>query len=158
MEVLLLGVGRLGLGRPNGAVHLYRVRQTEDKNMNDILSGINNAITIVGRLREVSKNIAEVEFKNLLADLSGELADAKLQIADLKERVALQAQEIQALKRGDPTSKQKPSGKKWGCYQFEGEEGLFCTGCYDARGVKSQTNRLDPRHRSCPVCRATIGS
>jgi hypothetical protein len=60
--------------------------------MSDIITGINNAIALVTRLREVSKNISEVEFKNLLADLSGELADAKLQIAELKERLAIQAQ------------------------------------------------------------------
>lgn len=124
--------------------------------MDDILAGITNAITIVGRLREVSKNISEVEFKNLLADLSGELADAKVQIADLKERLAIQAQEIQALKRADPNSKQKPSGVKWGCYQFEGDSGLYCTGCHDSKGLKSLTNRIDSRSRSCPVCRAVI--
>lgn len=126
--------------------------------MNDILVGINNAIMIVGRLREVSKHISEVEFNNLLAALSGELADAKLQIADLKEKLAIQAQEIQSLRRADPGRKQKPSGVKWGCYQFEGEEGLFCTGCYDSKGLKSLTNRVNSQSRSCPVCRAVIGS
>jgi DNA-directed RNA polymerase subunit RPC12/RpoP len=34
-------------------------------------------------LREISKNIEDAEFKNILADLSLELADAKLKIADL---------------------------------------------------------------------------
>jgi hypothetical protein len=126
--------------------------------MGDIIYGINNAITLVGRLREVSKNIAEIQFKNLLADLSGELADAKLQIADLKERLAIQAQEIQALKRADPNARQKPSGTKWGCYRFDGDDGLYCTGCYDSKGLKSRTNRVDSRSRSCPVCRAVIGS
>jgi hypothetical protein len=59
--------------------------------MLDVLAGIDTAITLTRRLREISKNISEVEFKNLLADLSNELADAKLKIADLKEQLAAQA-------------------------------------------------------------------
>ena len=126
--------------------------------MGDIIGGINNAIALVARLREVSKNISEVEFKNLLADLSGELADAKLEIADLKEKLALQAQEIQSLRRADPLSRPKPSGSQWGCYKFDGDDGLYCTGCYDSKGLKSRTNRASARSRACPVCRAVIGS
>ena len=126
--------------------------------MGDIIGGINNAIALVARLREVSKNISDVEFKNLLADLSGELADAKLQIADLKERLALQAQEIQSLKRADLSAKPKPSGTQWGCYRFDGDDGLYCTSCYDSKGLKSRTNRVNSRSRACPVCRAVIGS
>lgn len=51
--------------------------------MADILSSISTALSLTSRLREISKNIEDAEFKNLLADLSLELADAKLQIADL---------------------------------------------------------------------------
>jgi len=126
--------------------------------MMDVVASINQSITLVGRLREISKNIAEAEFKNLLADLSNELADAKLQIAALKEQLALQAEEIQALKRAAPAAKEKPSGRQWGCYRFASEEGLYCTGCYDSKGVKSVTNRLDINRRSCPVCKAVIGA
>lgn len=41
----------------------------------DIISSVRQSITLVQRLREISKNITEAEFKNLLADLSSELAD-----------------------------------------------------------------------------------
>lgn len=54
----------------------------------DIISSVSQSITLVQRLREISKNIAEAEFKNLLADLSSELADVKLEAAALKERIA----------------------------------------------------------------------
>jgi hypothetical protein len=43
----------------------------------DPLTTIDHAITLARRLREISKNMAEAEFKNVLADLSNELADAK---------------------------------------------------------------------------------
>jgi len=123
----------------------------------DIVSTINNSISIVSRLRDISKNLSEAEFKNLLADLSNELADAKLQIADLKSQLANQTEELRALKVASPENKQKPT-IQWGCYKFEGEEGLFCSACYDSKGKKSLTNRLNIKSRSCPVCKAVIGS
>lgn len=64
--------------------------------MTDMLTSIATALTLASRLREISKNIEDAEFKNLLADLSLELADAKLKISDLinenivlKEKVAV---------------------------------------------------------------------
>jgi predicted RNA-binding Zn-ribbon protein involved in translation (DUF1610 family) len=51
--------------------------------MADIISTVSTAITLATRLREISKNIGDAEFKNILADLSLELADAKLKVAEL---------------------------------------------------------------------------
>ena len=124
----------------------------------DPISAVNNAITLVNRLRTISKNVAEAEFKNVLADLLSELADAKVQIAGLKEKLAAQSDEIRALKAAKPEAKEKPQGVKWGCYQFDGDEGLYCTACYDSRGAKSLTNRVNTRFRRCPVCDAVIGA
>jgi len=47
---------------------------------------------------------------------------------------------------------------KWGCYEFDGEEGLFCTACYDTKGQKIRTTRLSSKFRQCPVCKAVFGS
>jgi hypothetical protein len=61
--------------------------------MTDLLSGFSQALSIASRLREISKNIEDAEFKNLLADLSLELADAKFKISDLiSENVGLREQ------------------------------------------------------------------
>jgi hypothetical protein len=121
----------------------------------DVLVGIDRAIVLVKKLREISKKVSEAEFRNVLGDLSNELADAKLKIATLKEQLATQAEEIRHLKN---TDKPKPSGVKWGCYQFEADEGLYCTGCYDSKGLKSLTSRLNTKSRQCPVCKAQIGA
>ena len=59
----------------------------------DILATLNHSISLVSRLREISKNLSEAEFKNLLADLSSELADAKIHIAELKTQLAALAEE-----------------------------------------------------------------
>ena len=123
----------------------------------DVLATINHSISLVTRLREISKNLTEAEFKNLLADLSNELADAKIHIADLKYQLAAQADEIRSLKAASPAAKESPT-TKWGCYQFEGTEGLFCTACYDSKGQKSLTTRANAKFRMCPVCKAVLGA
>ncbi len=123
----------------------------------DVISTINNSITIVSRLREISKNVSEAEFRNLLADLSNELADAKLQIASLKEQLAKLSEENAALKATSPEKKEKPSGVQWGCYLFENDQGLYCTACYDSKGKKSLATRLNSKFRQCPVCKALLG-
>jgi hypothetical protein len=49
----------------------------------EIVSSVTNAITLVSRLKKISENIRDAEFKNLLADLSLQLADAKMKMASL---------------------------------------------------------------------------
>lgn len=51
--------------------------------MADILSSVATAVSLTTRLREIGKHIEDAEFKNVLADLSLELADAKLKISGL---------------------------------------------------------------------------
>jgi len=121
----------------------------------EVLAGIDRSIGLVKRLREISKNVSEAKFRNLLADLSNELADAKLKIAALKEELAAQAEEIRELKR-TPDAKSKPS-MKWGCNRFEGDDYLYCTACYDTKGLKSVTTRMNSKFRQCPVCKAQLG-
>lgn len=124
----------------------------------NILSTINNSISLVERLREISKNISEAEFKNLLADLSNELADLKLEAAALKEKIVALQEENKLLKETTPSTEEIPIGIKWGCYQFKNDDGLYCTGCWDSKRMKIRTNRINSKYRQCPVCQAKIGS
>ena len=122
------------------------------------LNAIDKALTLGKRLLAISKNVKEAEFNNVLADLLSQLADAKVEIAGLKSQLAQQTDEIRVLKKAAPDAKVKPT-VKWGCYQFEGDDGLYCTACYDSRGAKSLTAH-EPgkiRFRRCPVCNALLG-
>lgn len=65
--------------------------------MADLLGTVSTAISLATRLREISKNIEDAEFKNLLADLSLELADAKLKMADLISENAEMKQRLDSL-------------------------------------------------------------
>ena len=124
----------------------------------DIISTIGTSITLAKRLREISKHIEDAEFKNVLADLSNELADAKLEAAALKERLAALQEENALLKKTTAASNEAPSGRKWGCYQFAGMDGLYCPGCWDSKRKKSSTTRMNANFRHCPVCNATLGA
>jgi hypothetical protein len=75
----------------------------------DIVSTISTSIELAKRLREISKNIENAEFKSLLADLYGELADLKLAGADLKERHALQANKLFKSRRAMTRFRRTPS-------------------------------------------------
>ena len=104
----------------------------------------------IRKLRELSKKIHDVELKTLIADLSGELADAKLELAEIKTQLAELKEENQTLKS---SLSQRSSGQpvlKGSCYEFPGEDGLFCTGCFDSKGQKV---RVSPS----PAAFATFG-
>ena len=123
----------------------------------DIISLINNSINLLSRLKKISDNIKEAEIKNVLADLSNELADVKLAAADLKEQLVTLREENAALKH-HKAADEKPK-IKWGCYYFDDDDSrLYCTACYDSKGAKSLTNRVNSKFRRCNVCNATIGT
>lgn len=109
-------------------------------------------------MREISKNIGDDEFRGPLADLSGELVDLKLEAVSLKEQIAALQEENALLKKTALPADEKPKGRKWGCYQFEGDDGLYCLGCWDSKRKKSSTTQVNPCFRHCPVCNAPIGA
>ncbi|MBN1454464.1 MAG: hypothetical protein JW963_25830 [Anaerolineales bacterium] len=123
----------------------------------DLILTINNSMLLLDRLMKISKNIREAEFKNILADLHNELADAKLAAATLKEQIIALKEENAVLKH-QLSTKEKPD-IKWGCYYFDGDDSrLYCTACYDSQGMKSLTTRINSKYRKCNVCGATIGT
>ena len=127
----------------------------------DVVASLQHAIEIAGKLRALSKRIEDAEFKMLLADLSGELADAKLDLANLKVEMANLLSENQRLKQevaGKGAQKPKMAD---GGYVFEGEDGHFCTACFD---IKDKRVRLTPLPApfsdmgkwQCPGCGAVL--
>lgn len=69
--------------------------------MGDVVSAISTAITLTRRLREISKKVGDAEFANLLGDLSIELGEAKLSIAELLQQNAGLINEVRELKATD---------------------------------------------------------
>lgn len=123
----------------------------------DVVSSVNSAIAIASRLREVAKNINEAEIRNMLADLALELADVKMALAEQKEHMSSLMEENRVLKEAHLNEREEPSEFKFGCYKFEGKEGLYCTACYDTKGQRIRVANLHGI-RQCPVCKAVLDS
>ena len=124
--------------------------------MKELLDGVNLSISLAKRLKEISKNIEVAEFKNVLADLYGQLATVKSEAADLKIRLVKLQEENRVLKQKAPPKDEEPIGIEYSCYKFEGDDNLYCTACWDRDRQKSLTHRVNIRHRTCPVCKADI--
>ncbi|HRQ59641.1 MAG TPA: hypothetical protein PLN31_19665 [Azoarcus taiwanensis] len=128
----------------------------------DVISSLQSAIDIVSKLRNLSKKIEDADFKMLLADLAMELADAKLEMANLKTMLATTIEENERLKRSlNQRSSAKPNLIE-GAYSFEGEDGAFCTACWDTKQQQVRvTEQSGPFRRfgkwRCPSCQATFG-
>lgn len=73
--------------RVEGSRDLRPSQAAAMESVSHLLTAINRAILIVSCLRPISKN-SEPEIRTLLAELSDELADARMQLAMLKARLA----------------------------------------------------------------------
>ena len=136
----------------------------------DIIPNLSTAVTLVKRLQKISKNIENAEFKNALAELMNELADAKLDAASLKENMATLMGENQSLQQQIETitisKSSPPTGMKNGLYIWENEEidkdSLFCTACWESKYAKSRVTRLKRGGLGiiweCPVCKSGYGA
>jgi hypothetical protein len=129
--------------------------------MIEVVQAIQSAIVTVGKLRNFSKKIEDSEFKMLLAELLGELADAKVQVAQLQGDLAKLIEENQSLTaRLTAKSSLKPIFKD-GAYTFEGDEGAFCTACFDTKQQRVRLSKLAPPFDDigkwqCPSCECIL--
>ena len=129
--------------------------------MHTVITSINNAITLAQRLREISKNIEDAEFKNVLADLGLEIADTKLALAQVTEENAQLKSELTKLKHSRGESSSDLIFKDF-AYYSDSDEGPFCSGCYD---TQKQKIRLGPVSNDftvfgkfkCPSCKEYCG-
>lgn len=88
----------------------------------EVISSVTNAISLVSRLKKISENIRDAEFKNLLADLSLELAETKMKMASLIGENAELHTKIRELEsvEGDPCPKCRKRG--WHVEKSEPDE------------------------------------
>ncbi len=126
-----------------------------------MITSLNNAITLTKRLREIGKNIGDAEFNNLLADLSLEIADTKLTLANVTEENANLKSELTKLKHSQGVTKPDLFFREF-AYFTEENDGPFCPGCYDAKNLKIRLKKekeafSDFGNNSCPSCREVFG-
>lgn len=130
--------------------------------MVDVIQALQTSIEIVGRLRALAKKVEDVEFKMLLADLSNELADAKLEVANLKSELVDVRQKNAELSQVLEVRHQSAPIFDDSVYKFSGEEGRFCTACFDTKDKKVRVRQTTGPFTvfgkwECPSCNATYG-
>jgi hypothetical protein len=128
----------------------------------DVLSSLQHAIEIAGKLRAHSKKVEDADFKMLLAELSIELADAKLEAAHLKGEIARLTEDNRELTEKLKHRELSKPDMDQGAYTFAGEKGHFCTACFDVRRERVRVTRLSPPFDTfgrweCPSCHAILG-
>jgi TolA-binding protein len=127
----------------------------------DTLKTLGTALGGIKAITDIAATITNAklrqEMNGKIADLQGTLLMARQQMLEMQEKYEQVLQENKKLKEAAATPKAKPR-MKWGCYEFEGEDGLFCTACYDMKGQKIQTTRININFRQCPACKAMLGA
>jgi hypothetical protein len=125
----------------------------------DPLQTINFAITIAGHLIKASEQIKDVQFKNLLAELSSTLADSQLQIASLKTTISELQEENRCLKQKQDFLGQ-PRKIQDGCYVFDGDDQRYCIKCFHDRldkcPVQYEGLKVGGHQFKCLVCHSSV--
>jgi hypothetical protein len=128
----------------------------------DVFPALQHSIEIVSKLRALAKKVGDAEFKMLLADLSSELGDAKLEAANLKSELALSLEEAAKLKARMSARESNAPYLENHAYRFGDEEGHFCSACWDVKQRKVRVTAMtghfsDLATWMCPSCKATYG-
>lgn len=136
----------------------------------EALSAIDNALHLVKRLREVSTKVKEAEIRNVIADLYIELANVKVQTADLTGKNLRLAEaktklenEIERLKESVRTKGDIREISGW--YFLKDDEGNrkyppVCPRCWqvDLRIIHLQpVGHLRREGLHCPECKTKLG-
>jgi len=109
-----------------------------------------SALTIVQKAIEFAKKVKDIELESKLLDLKGMINDLKGENLDLKEKIG----EL------EKTSKLKSELVVKDEYYYQGEDGPFCTKCFDDEGklirVVTEWKQTGQTCRKCPKCNTTM--
>lgn len=120
----------------------------------DILSGISNTLTIVGRLKEISDKVADAEMAALIASLQEDLVNVRMEAIGVKEDNVNLRQRLMELEQ-----KEKINLKfRDNVYFREGDTNPICPPCYDDRGkvihmMFGEANYGSEAFHMCPICK-----
>jgi hypothetical protein len=118
---------------------------------------------VLAGLHSLAETAEAVEDEALRQRLTGTIVSLRgviltvreefLQMQDSNEQLRAQAPPVE----GEPAPRRaRPPRMKWGCYQFDDSEGVFCTVSYDTRGRKVRATRVSSNSHVCPVCRTVF--
>lgn len=114
------------------------------------LNGLKTVTEIPGA---ISNDKVRNELKAKMADLMDTVLSVRQQMLDLQQKYIEALDENRRLKEA-VAPREKPKFVH-GCYQFEGDDGLYCTACYDSKGKKIRASNV-LNHMICNVCKAHL--
>ena len=122
--------------------------------MNEIISTVSSAIGLTKQLVDISEIIKNSEAKLIIADLQIQLAEVKMQLAELIDENRNLKKSLQ-----DAVSAKQEVTLKDGLYYTHDGDGPFCTACYDSENKLVRVADLSPAFHEiaksrCPVCKA----
>jgi hypothetical protein len=117
------------------------------------LSSIKTAADLAKILKDSNSSLGQAEVNFKLADLVGALADAKMDIASIKELLIEKEQEILELKKSLETKGNIKWEKPYYFLQTsDSKEGPYCQTCYDNDKKLIRLQGGDNGAWSCHVC------
>jgi hypothetical protein len=118
------------------------------------VSEITGVIGLVQKAKELADKLKNLELKEVIVDLQGKLLDLKQEIVQLRDENQRLTEELKRASAPPEVT------LKDGVY-YKGEDGPFCTACYDSGGklIRVTEATHDERvvmgiRRKCPVCKA----
>lgn len=115
-----------------------------------VLAGLGSISEIVA---EIDDEVVRRRIDATVTGLRAAVLTARGQIVRQQEHYAgVEAQMRQVA--GTPVRRERPPRTRYGCYQFDDAEGLFCPACYDRLGRKVRTLPHGGSELACPNCRA----
>ena len=126
-----------------------------------VVDGLRTLATYADEVKDISKR---GEFMRIIGELSLSLAETQIKLSDrireideLKEQITNLQKENESLK--DPKTKLIVRD---GAYYGQGDDGPFCTGCYDNNGKLIRITDMTDAFMSlgkyrCPICKSYSG-
>jgi hypothetical protein len=120
-----------------------------------VLGSVKTATDIAKFLKESDTSLEKAEMKLRLADLIGALADAKLQIVEVKELLSEKDQEINRLIESQKIkdSIQYEAPYYW-LMKNDKKEGPFCQNCYDNDQKLIRLQGYNNGYWDCKTCKS----
>ncbi|MEN6426347.1 MAG: hypothetical protein ABFE13_13355 [Phycisphaerales bacterium] len=124
--------------------------------MSDIIQSIQATIDLAKRIKEISGKIKDADFRNMVADLSIELANMKQRVAELLDENGRLRAELQLAKQH--SSREEGLAIRNGLYFDAVGDGPFCPYCYDSgkqisRLTKQKDYWVEFGDYVCPACK-----
>jgi hypothetical protein len=124
----------------------------------DPLGTLDAVLAGLHTLIEISEEINEESLRNRISGAVGGLRAAVLtireQILQQQEQYEGEAAKLRHTVEANAPRRERTLRIKFGCYQFDDSEGLFCSACYDRQSRKVRTIPRAGSTLVCPNCRA----